>query len=55
MLEMIGDIPDADAKPSEKTDSAIQTLETNLANHLYPEPSPWPLWISTIVDYMHDR
>ena len=21
------------------------------ANHLYPEPSPWPLWISTIVDH----
>ena len=36
-----------------KTNPAIQTLETNPANHLYPEPSPWPFWISAIVDNMH--
>ena len=35
-----------------KTNFAIQTLETNPANHSYPEPSPWPFWISAIVDNM---
>ena len=36
-----------------KTNPAIQTLETNPANHLYPEPSPWPFWISAMVDNMN--
>ena len=36
-----------------KTNPAIQILETNPANHSYPEPSPWPFWISAIVDNMH--
>ena len=31
----------------------MQTIETNPANHLYPEPSPWPFWIRTVVDNMH--
>ena len=36
-----------------KANPAIQTLETHPANHSYPEPSPWPFWISAIVDNMH--